>query len=65
MPEGKLRGVGKKLLIRFALGFDLALPSDFLGGFRSRALALTALFKPRFFCFFENSVSQAHLKVTG
>lgn len=31
VPGDMPRGVGIKLSVRFALGFDLALPSDFLG----------------------------------
>lgn len=62
VPGGMLRSVGKKLLIRFALGFDLALPSDFLGitqpgtGFHCPVQAQL---------FLENSVPQLHLKGTG
>lgn len=33
VPGDRLRGVGKKLLIKFAFGFDLALPSDFFGDY--------------------------------
>lgn len=62
VPGGMPRRVGKKLLIKFVLGFDLAFPSDFLGitqpGTGIHGSVQTQLI-------LENSVPQLHLKVTG